>query len=159
MTAGAAGLALERKRAPLFQVEDERGGMAGLIHFCIERTRILLQAEPAVNLGVRSVRNFFQPVSHLEMFALPLRFLTPFPKRFSRRCGTPHVGSFRSPQFPPFIFRLHMIISCSDNPPGCQLGFPRKMLPEEWTFEVATPSPNSSPFLETGSCPRRFLLE
>src|SRR4030066_2104665 len=26
---------------------------------------------------------------YLGMSALPLRFLTPFPKRFSRRCGTP----------------------------------------------------------------------
>jgi hypothetical protein len=27
----------------------------------------------------------------MGMSALPLRFLTPFPKHLSRRCGTPHV--------------------------------------------------------------------
>jgi hypothetical protein len=30
-------------------------------------------------------------MSNMGMSALPLRFLTPFPKHFSRRCGTPHV--------------------------------------------------------------------
>jgi hypothetical protein len=34
VAAGAADLALERKRAVPFQVEDERGGMPGLVHFC-----------------------------------------------------------------------------------------------------------------------------
>jgi hypothetical protein len=36
MAAGAADLALKRKKTALFQVEDECGGMPGLIHFCFE---------------------------------------------------------------------------------------------------------------------------
>jgi len=39
--ANAANLAFERKRAVLFQVENESGGRPGLVHFSLERSRIV----------------------------------------------------------------------------------------------------------------------
>jgi hypothetical protein len=69
-------------------------------------------------------------MSHLGMSALPLRFLTPFPKRFSRRCGTPREKLSRQVFVVSILTRIPMISTCSDSPPGRKSGCPLKTLRE-----------------------------
>jgi hypothetical protein len=57
VAAGAADLALERKRAVPLQVENERGGNPGLVHFCFYETII---PRSSLKIGRSGVESYYR---------------------------------------------------------------------------------------------------